>query len=1268
MMLRYGITIWFAVTCAYAALADADVVINEVQSSNDGALLDDDGDASDWIELLNRGDEGVSLGGWGLSDRVSNPMKWVMPDFTLGPGDRRLVFASGKDRTNLQEVALGSPQDLPGLVLWLKADAESGTYTNNQPVGVWSDWSGYGNHATQTVVSARPVFVTNAVNGLPALRFTRASSQQLFLPVAGFNGMESLRDFSLFIVCRWGGQATSGLFGAWGSSANSHFEIDNTGGRLRLRVAALDSIRSDGVMTSGAWCQVAGLMNGSGDTPMARIFRDGLLRGEMTRDPGGAALSSHTAMTIGDSDANSRFFGGDIAEVLMFNRALRSSERRAVERLLAARYGLPFLGGALRPELHANFSISAEGETVVLARPGGVTADSVALPALPAGASCGRSPDGTGGFAYFAVPTPDAPNTSVAYGPPVGLPSFSHGRGLYDAPFALSLAHADPAASLYYTLDGSVPATTNGTLYAAPIAVTNTTVVRAIAWKAGALPVRTVATHTYIFLDGVVAQTNRPAGYPADWNGFAHTSYALSPYVSAQPGHAGALRASLRAAPVLAISASVADLFGTGGVYANPTVDGLERGVSAEWLTNGVSQLQVDAALRVQGGASRVFSNTPKKSLRLLFKSAYGDGRLRAPVLAEGGTTLADFNTLILRAEYNNAWTHTDSTQRPRGIYVRDQWVRDTQIAMSGSGSHGTHVHLFLNGLYWGLYNVAERPDAAFAATVFGGAREDYDAMTPDGIRDGSNVSWNAMHALAKAGLATRAQYEAIARYLDIDHLIDYMILNFYAGNSDWPHHNWNAVRLREEGAGYLFYSWDAERTLESVNANVVGATHTSGPAYLHTALCANAEYRLRFADRIHRSLFNGGPLTPARAAASFDALAATAEPLIYAEAARWGAYRNEVTPGGVQRYGTNDWAVERLRLRTVWFPTRTGNMMNQFRNASPSLYPQVDAPEFSQHGGMVPHGATIAVTAAQGSIYVTFDGTDPREAYTGAVATNATAYAAPFAVTGKWVVKARALHNGTWSALTEAAFSPPPPDYTALRVAEFMYAPNGGDNHAWMDLVNTSTQPLDLSGISFIPTGATEAAVQWTAPEGLIVPGGGHVILVKNAANFAERHTVPPGTPVYTYGKNFSRSSEPVTFGDPSGRPFFSFTYTRDWYPETYNTGRSLVAVDCLAPEPLWSTAANWRPSTVLNGTPAASETPALTTFTVTPSDLQDGVVTFNVNGLEWGFTVMWSTDLATWHTCPPVTITAAHPLLRVTLPPAARDAQRCFFKVVNP
>lgn len=75
-----------------------DVVINEFMSSNDGFMLDEDGEASDWIELYNRGDACVVLSGYALSDNAAMPEKWILPDTVLPSRGFMLVFASGKDR------------------------------------------------------------------------------------------------------------------------------------------------------------------------------------------------------------------------------------------------------------------------------------------------------------------------------------------------------------------------------------------------------------------------------------------------------------------------------------------------------------------------------------------------------------------------------------------------------------------------------------------------------------------------------------------------------------------------------------------------------------------------------------------------------------------------------------------------------------------------------------------------------------------------------------------------------------------------------------------------------------------------------------------------------------------------------------------------------------------------------------------------------------------------------------------------------------------
>lgn len=73
-------------------------IITELLALNDGSLHDEDGEASDWIELYNPTSLALSLEGWHLTDDPTEPARWTFPARTLGPGGYLVVFASGKDR------------------------------------------------------------------------------------------------------------------------------------------------------------------------------------------------------------------------------------------------------------------------------------------------------------------------------------------------------------------------------------------------------------------------------------------------------------------------------------------------------------------------------------------------------------------------------------------------------------------------------------------------------------------------------------------------------------------------------------------------------------------------------------------------------------------------------------------------------------------------------------------------------------------------------------------------------------------------------------------------------------------------------------------------------------------------------------------------------------------------------------------------------------------------------------------------------------------
>lgn len=1023
-------TLTLAACLALSAWCHGDVVISEFQPSNGSTLLDEDGDASDWVELYNRGTSAVNLAGWGLSDKTTEPFKWTFPTMQIAAGQRLVVWCSGKDRVGSSAVTADSPDDIPGLVLWLRTEGQS--YTEGQSAATWTDLSGRGNHGTAPSSSQRPVYKANRINGKPAFQFSRTNSQEFRLPMPNFNGLTNLHNYSLFAVAKWSGNGTpSGIFGAWKSSVpntDTYLEV-GTAGAVSFRTAAMNQIEAEAAAGDDEWGVFSTTLAGTQSSPLARLYKNGQLIGSRAQGPGTVLLSGLERMTVGCSQASDHHFSGDIAELLLYDRPLTAAELVFLDVHLGTRYALP---GATLPtgqKIHTNFSIDSAGEPLVLTRPGGTTEDLVPATAVPQDASFGRSPDSGSTLKWFATPTPGQPNAAQSYAAPLTKPVLSSPRGFKTATFSLAITHPDAGATIRYTLDGSEPTLTNGSTYTSPISITKTRVVRAAAFKTGTLPTRAITTSSYLFLNDIVTQTARPSGYPATWGEFAETSYAISPTVAAQSGYSTTMKAALAGLPSLSISLAPLEMFGDEGVYTDSLEHGLEKVVSAEWLTADNSfDTQIDAGLRVHGGASRFHAKSPKKSFRLAFRGEYGESRLRVPIFSDAGTTLADFNALILRANFNNSWVHMTSSERDRGLCFRDQWMRDTQIDMNGIGSHGNLVHLYINGIYWGIYNPSEKPDADFSASYFGGEKDDYDAMNHDGVVDGDNIAWNTMRDLARAGVTTAAQYAAIKQYLDVDQYIDYMLLNFYGSNQDWPDNNWTATRLRQPGAGYRFFVWDAEKTLESATSNRTNPPNSDlthdNPGMLYTALRQNAEFRLRFADRAHRYLFNGGALTPTVLAQRFTAAAAKAQPGIFAEQARWGAYRKEIydLDGPSPIYALNPhWLAERDRLLNSYFPVRTANFLTQLKNSS--LYPNVAAPTFSQHGGQLTTGQTISITAPAGIIYYTLDGSDPRVVNTGAVSPTATTYSTALTITGQATLKARVLSSGVWSALNEAEF-----------------------------------------------------------------------------------------------------------------------------------------------------------------------------------------------------------------------------------------------------
>jgi autotransporter-associated beta strand protein len=813
---------------------------------------------------------------------------------------------------------------------------------------------------------------------------------------------------------------------------------------------------------------------------------------------------------------------------------------------------------------------------------------------------------------FFAAATPGDAN-SQDYWLHVEDTKFSLDRGFYERlpagqNYSLEITTATPGATIRYTLDGSAPTETYGTIYTGPIPFNKTTTVRAAAFRP-LYASSNVDSQTYVFFDDVMGQPVLPAGFPADWNGTA-ADYEMDADVlrTVDPQ---VFRDALRSIPTMSIVMDTDDLFNPStGIYVNPGNEGeaWERPTSLEYfdpLSN--SEFQIDAGLRIYGGAFRGFNLTKKKSFRVLFKAEYGDTKLRFPLFGEGAAD--EFDSFILRGGSNDGWNFwgADNTQ-----YIVDEYMRRTQLALGGPASHGTFVHLYINGMYWGLYNPLERPDGAFASTYFGGDKENWDGVH-DGVATsgGSTATWNALlNFVRNNDMTTMAAYQQVQGnnpdgtpnpayddLLDMENYIAYMFSNIWGGTGDWPWHNWyTACQRPPNETGFKFFNWDSEGAIivwSGLTTDVTGVF--DGVAEMYNRLKTNPEFRMRFADLAHRYLFNGGPATAGPSHDRYAELASFIEQAILMESARWGDMR------GGNPYTKAIWESRRDYVLNTYMPQRPAIVLNQLRNAG--LYPSVVAPEFRvnglyQHGGPFNQGAALSIAAPAGTIYYTTDGTDPR-LLGGGTAPGALVYSAPVTLNSATHVKSRVYSgvypNGTWSALNEATFYVDLAPH--LRVTEIMYHPAApsateiahgfadADAFEFIELKNISTTTtVPLGGLRF------SNGVDFSFPAMTLGPGQ-TVLVVKNQAAFRERYPAFAGTIAGQYQGSLSNGGERIVLDVAVGGVVQDFEYKDGWYGHTDGEGFSLTIRDPLGAKTLWSVKEGWRASEPPGGTPGTDD-----------------------------------------------------------------------------
>ena len=773
---------------------------------------------------------------------------------------------------------------------------------------------------------------------------------------------------------------------------------------------------------------------------------------------------------------------------------------------------------------HTNFKLSPQGEFLGLYTPDSprvlASGFDPSYPEQRNDFSYGR--DVEGNLNYFSTPTPGAANAKTTLSGVCAPVHFSAGRGHYTVPFSVLLSTETPGAFIRYTLDGSEPTLRNGVVYLSPIAITKTTILRAAAFRDALLP-STLETHTYLF--------KQPAG--------------------------------VRSLPIVSIVTAANNLTGPTGIlgigpnYDNPNEHGIawERPTSVEFINlKDNSGFHVDCGLRVQGSdyTRPRYTADSKFAYRLYFRGDYGQGRLDYPFFAD--SPLQSYDQIVLRAGHNDEVNP----------FLTDDYVRQIASDIGLVSCHGNFVNLFVNGVYKGYYNPTERVEEPFLQAYQGGS-DQWDVITVGSVAQGGDtLSWNALLSYVRQQNITAVPvYQEVMRRLDVTNFVDYLFVNIHAATWDWPHNNFRAARERVPTGLWRFYVWDAEGgylsnrgpDFNQLTSSDSGFGASSEIADLFNRLRLNSEFRLLFADRVHKHWFNNGPMAETNMSSRFIEMRAELAGVI----------------SGFDSYILNS-----------WIPKRRTPLTAQL--TSYKLFASSNAPTMNQFGGRVPSGFSLTLTnrGTNSVIYYTLNGEDPRVQFTGAVGSGAVLYENPLALIDSVAVNARTLQNGTnWSALSSASFLVDSRGIP-LRITEIMYNPLGGTPYEFIELQNIGGVRLDLSGISF-------DGVIYTFPVGSALSAGARLVLSADIDPNAFKLRYPGVTLGGSYGGSLNNGGERLALRDRAGRVIVSVDYRDDqgWPRRADGEGYSLEIID---PRGDPDAAANWQASQSLNGTPGAA------------------------------------------------------------------------------
>ncbi len=841
------------------------LVISEVMASNSSALPDDHGAFTDWVEIANISDKPINLEGVTMSDR-SDKAIFLFPEHILQPGEKVLVFCDGVNQNTLdngayhakfklssigESVFIFNPTgyvidsvEFPTLNMnEVYARMEDGTFTLTDQYSPGFDNTEDGHIAylaTHTIeanalrineVMAAPRSGLRDENGelQDWIELYNASSERIYLKNYALSDNEDnmlkwifpenayIEPGQYYIVFCSGldldGAQTGYPHTNFGLSAEGEtITLSNVLGQLvdRVKYENLSVDCSYGRDDKNNTWKVYTLATpgvANDDNGIARA--DDYLRAlNNSRVYISEVMSSNDYVVAVYGEENTDWVeifnagtepvnmsGWGLSDNINWPRKWQFPEGTTI---FPGEYKIVLLDGSVKAgddasRLHSSIKLArAGGETLTLSDSSGYVLDKLYLPEIPTDYSYGRT-WGMGGFFYYDGPTPGAANT-VGFRGFTQAPSFVTASGLYSTDVQVEII-VPLGTTVRYTLDGSVPTLTNSIEYTGPFTIQDTAAVRARAFGEDLQP-SSVISATYVlktfYSMPVVCLITDPDGL---WNeqtgifsageGIDVRQYERITFKNPTP------------------------------LYRTQKEAGVRVDAYAEMFNNETGETVFSQGVEF-GLIGQYSLDMPQKSLKVVAKARYGSKYINGKLFDDREFT--QYRAFVLRNSGNDCvWTRMVD-----GVQSRLVDKIDTTVIHQA----WRPVIVYINGRYWGHYNLRERVGEHFVAQHEGLTLEDaasIDVLESNGtastqVNNGSNAEWKEFISTVKTLDPARKpeDLQYILDRVDVDNYFDYVIFEVYFANTDTG----NIRYYKVPGGKWRWILYDMDYGLFNSSAN----------------------------------------------------------------------------------------------------------------------------------------------------------------------------------------------------------------------------------------------------------------------------------------------------------------------------------------------------------------------------------------------------------------------------------------------------------------